>query len=166
YWSGTQLQFVPLGDGGVTGHGVTYTPVQDVAYDLTFDDFILPDGKDDGPVKVTRVDPADAYNRSVLDITDRTLGYIDNPFEWKDQTLVDQFGLRDDSSTEADEICDPGVAQIAVQLIGKRAAYIRNTYEFKTSYRFILCPPGTILTLTEPNIGLSQIRVRVKTIAE
>ena len=166
YWSGTQIQFVPLGDAAITANGATYAPVQDVAYDLAPSDFIAPSGKDEGPVKVTRVDPADAYNRTVLDITDRTLGYIDNPFEWKDQTLVDQFGLRDDSSTQADEICNPAVAQIAVQFIGKRAAYIRNTYEFKTSYRYILCLPGTILTLTEPNIGLNAFPVRVKTIAE
>jgi Putative phage tail protein len=166
YWSGTQLQFVPLGDSVVTGNGVTYTPVQDVAYDLCLADFIKPSGKDDGPVKVTRLDPADAHNRTVLDFTDRTLGYIDNPVEFKDQTLVDQFGLRDDSSTEADEICSPAVAAITVQLIGKRNAYIRNSYAFKTSYRFILCLPGTILTLTEPNIGLDRVRVRVKTISE
>ena len=166
YWSGTEIQFVPLGDSEVTGNGVTYTPVQDVAYNLTLADFIAPDGKDDGPVKVTRIDPADAHNRTVLDITDRTLGYIDNPFEWKCDALVDQFGLRDDSTTQADEICDPGVARIAVQLLGKRNAYIRNSYAFKTSYRFILCLPGTILTLTEPNIGLNAVRVRVKTIAE
>jgi hypothetical protein len=164
YWSGTQLQFVPLGDAALSANGATYTPVQDVAYALTLNDFLADKG---GPaVKVTRKDPADAYNRTILNITDRTVGYISNPFEYKDQTLVDQFGLRDNQNTQADEICDPAVARIAVQLIGKRAAYIRNTYEFKTSYRFILCLPGTILTLTEPNIGLAAVRVRVQKIQE
>lgn len=160
YWSGTALQFVPLGDSAVTGNGVTYTPQNDVAYNLTLSDFVT-DGKDP-PVKVTRKDPADCYNRTQLDITDRTLGYIDNPFEFKDQTLVDQYGQRDNTSVQADEICDPNVARVVVQLIGKRAAYIRNEYSFKTSYRFVLCLPGTVLTLTEPNIGLNAFRVRVK----
>ena len=166
YWSGTQLQFVPLGDSVVTGNGVTYTPVDDVAYDLGPGDFLAPGGKDQGPVKVTIVDPADAHNRTALNITDRTLGYINNPFEWKDDGLVAEYGLRDDSSTQADEICDPEVAKVVVQLLGKRAAYIRNEYAFKTSYRFILCLPGTILTLTEPTQGLDHVRVRVKTVAE
>jgi len=166
YWSGAQYQFVPLGDSAITGNGVTYTPQTDVAYDLGFDDFLAASGKDEGPVKVTRIDPADAHNRSSLSITDRTLGYIDNPFEWKDDGLVSQYGLRDDSSTQADEICDPAVARIVVQLIGKRAAYIRNSYAFKTSGKYILCLPGTILTLTEPNIGLNKVRVRVKTVSE
>lgn len=166
YWTGSTINFVPLGDSAVTGNGVTYTPVQDVAYNLGPADFVMEGGSDAGPIKVTRKDPADCFNRTVLNITDRTLGYIDNPFEWRDDGLVDQFGLRDDSTTQADEICDPGVGQIAVQLLGKRNAYIRNTYAFKTSYRFILCLPGTILTLTEPNIGLNQVRVRVQTISE
>jgi hypothetical protein len=166
YWSGEALQFVPLGDSVVTGNGVTYTPAQDVAYDLGLADFIAASGPDEGPVKVSRIDPADAHNRTVLSITDRTLGYIDNPFEWKDDGLVDQYGLRDSSSTQGDEICDPNVARIAVQLLGKRAAYVRNSYAFKTSYRYILCLPGTILTLSEPNIGLDHVRVRVKSISE
>ena len=165
YWAGTAINFVPLGDSVVTGNGVTYTPDVDVAYDLDYDDFLPGSGKDDGPVKVTRIDPADAHNRTALDFTDRTLAYIDNPVEWKDDGLVDQYGLRDNSSTEADEICDPAVAKVVVQLLGKRNAYIRNTYTFKTSWRFILCVPGTILTLTEPNIGLDHVRVRVQKVS-
>jgi len=165
YWSGTQLQFVPLGDSVVTGNGVTYTPVDDVAYNLGPDDFLTATGKNGGIVAFTRVDPDDAKNRTVLTITDRTLGYIDNPFEWKDDGLVDQFRLKDDSSTQADEICDPAVARIAVQLIGKRAAYIRNNYAVTVSSRYILCIPGTILTLTDPTIPISMVRVRVKTVA-
>jgi hypothetical protein len=166
YWSGAQLQFVPLADAAVTGNGVTFTPQNDVAYALTLNDFLAETGADAGPVKVTRKDPADCYNRTVLNITDRTVGYISNPFEFKDQTLADAFGLRDNANVQADEICDPGVARIVAQLIGKRAAYIRNTYSFKTSYRYILCLPGTVLTLTEPNIGLNAVRVRVTKISE
>lgn len=166
YWSGTSLRFVPLADAPITGNGVTFTPDNDVAYDLGLADFIAEHGQDAGPVRVSRLDPADAYNRTVLNILDRTVGYISNPFEFKDQTLVDAYGLRDNSNIQADEICDPNVARIVVQLLGKRAAYIRNSYAFKTSYRFIRCLPGTVLTLTEPNIGLDRVRVRVKTVAE
>lgn len=166
YWSGTQLQFVPLADAPITGNGVTFTPQNDVAYDLTLNDFLAETGADNGPVKVSRIDPADAYNRTVLNITDRTLGYISNPIEYKAQSLVDRYGQRDNQNVQADEISDPAVGRIVVQLLGKRAAYIRKSYTFKTSYRFILCLPGTVLTLTEPNIGLSKERVRVTKISE
>jgi hypothetical protein len=168
YWSGTQLQFVPLGDSAVTGNGVTYTPVQDVAADVAFDDLIYDassSGDDESPIKITRKDPADAHNRTCLNFTDRTLGYIDNPVQWKEDPTIRVGGLRDDSTTQADEICDPGVAAIVVQLLGKRNAYLLNEYEFKVHSRTgILWLPGSILTLNEPNIGFSQFPVRVKTI--
>lgn len=162
YWSGTQLQFVPLGDSQITGNGVTYTPNDDVAYNLGPNDFLPDDG--DAPVKVSRLDPADCPNRTIVNITDRTIGYTSNPLEYKDQTLCDTYGLRDNENVQADEICDPPVGKIVAQLIGKRAAYIRNSYAFKVSHRYVLCLPGTILTLTEPSLGLNQVRVRVKTI--
>ena len=142
-------------------NGVTYTPLNDVAYSLTTTDMI-----GDPPLVVSRKDPADCYNRTRIDITDRTLGYTSNPIEYKDQTLVDQFGLRDNSGVDGRDIKDPIVGKIVAQLIGKRAAYIRNTYKFKTNYRFIRCIPGTVLELNEPNIPLVNVRVRVVTVTE
>ncbi len=161
FWDGNAVRFVPLGDGALSANGATYTPDTDVIYNLDVGDFL-----GDTPVTVDRKDPADCYNRARLDICDRTIGYVTNPFEYKDQTLVDEFGLRDNSSVQADEICNPLVAQIVVQLIGKRSAYLRNTYKFKTSYRFLLLLPGDIVTLTEPNIGLSRLPVRITSISE
>ena len=162
YWSGTQVQFVPLADGNLTGNGVTYTADNDVAYNLTLSDFI----GGDIPVKVKRCDPADAYNRTRLQITDRTKAYVTNPIEFKDQTLIDLFGLRDNSSVSADEICDPAVGAVVAQLVGKRKAYLRNTYEFKLSYRFVRLLPGAIVTLTDPNIGLNELPVRISMVEE
>ncbi len=160
YWSGTQFQYVPLGDSAVTGNGVTYTPDNAAAYSLKISDFL-----GQPPVKVSRADPADCFNRTVVSITDRTIGYTTNPIEYKDQTLVDLYGIRDNSSVQADEIKDPIVGAIVAQLVGKRAAYIRNTYSFKLPGRFIRCLPGTVLTVPDPNIGIN-VRVRVKTVEE
>jgi Putative phage tail protein len=157
YWLATTFMFVPLGDSAVG----SYVPDLTAAYDLTLDDFV-----DDVPVKVTRKDPADCKNRTVLQFTDRTLGYVGNNAEYRDQTLYDLYGNRDDSSTQKDEICNPAVAQICAQLIGKRAAYIRNTFEFKTSYRYICLIPGSIVTLTDANAGLNQFRVRITEVSE
>lgn len=162
FWSGTQIEFMPLGDVSVTGNGVTYTPQTDVAYALNSDHFLV-DSPDQPPVKVSRKDPADCYNRTTLSFTDRTRGYVSNTAEYKDQALIDTPGIgqRDATSIQADDVCDPAVADVIVQLAGKRMAYIRNTYSFTLPYRFVRCLPGTVLTLTEPNIGLDAVRVRV-----
>lgn len=161
YWNGTQIQFLPLGDSAISGNGCSYTPDLAAAYNLQLGDFI-----GDVPVEVNRQDPADCYNRTVLEIADRSRGYVSNPVEYKDQYLVAKYGLRDDLSTQADEICNPAVGAIVAQLVGKRAAYIRNTYKFKLSYRYICLLPGSIVTLTEPNIGLSEFPVRIRTVDE
>ena len=163
FWGGTQLMFVPLGDAALTGNGVTFIPQNDVAYTLQLADLVA--GQNEPPVKVTRKDPADCYNRTAVNICDRTLGYIDNPAQWYDDNLIDDYGLRDNTSVSGDDICDPAVGAIVAQLIGKRAAYIRNTYTFKTSYRFIRCLPGTVLQISLNYTGLT-LRVRVTEVAE
>ena len=159
YWSGTAIQFVPLGDSALSGNGFTYTPDLAPAYALGPGDIL-------DAIEVTRQDPADCYNRTVLEICDRTRGYVSSPVEYKDPFLVAEYGLRDNSSTQANEICNPAVGAICAQLIGKRAAYIRNTYKFKTSYRCILLLPGSIVTLSDPHIGLTNFPVRIRSIAE
>ena len=163
FWSGVQLEFVPLADGVITGNGVTFTPQNDVAYTLTLDDMIA--DANTPPVKVTRKDPADCYNRTSVNICDRTLGYISNPIPFAIDQMVDDYGLRDSTSVSADEICDPAVGAIVAQLVAKRAAYIRNTYEFKTNWNFILCLPGTVLMIPLNYTGQS-VRVRVTDVAE
>jgi Putative phage tail protein len=164
FWSGTEIEFVPLGDSAISGNGYTYTPDLAAAYALDLADFVVSKGA--APVEMDRQDPADCYNRTVLEICDRARGYISNPVEYKDQQLVAMYGLRDNSSTQADDICNPAVGAVCVQLIGKRAAYIRNTYKFKLSYRFIRLLPGSIVTLTESNIGLDDFPVRIRTVDE
>ena len=158
FWSGVELEFLPLGDSPITGNSVTFTPQNDVAYTLQLSDLIA--GKNEPPVKITRKDPADCYNRTSVNITDRTLGYIDNPIQWYDDNLIDTYGLRDNTSVSGSEIKDPAVGAIVAQLIGKRAAYIRLTYEFKTSYRFIRCLPGTVLMIPL-NYSGKWVRVRI-----
>ena len=164
YWSGTEIQFVPLGDSAISANGYTYTPDLGAAYDLGLADFIVTKG--DAPVEMDRKDPADCYNRTTLEICDRTRSYVSSPVEYKDQQLVATYGLRDQSSTDAGDVCNPAVGAICAQLLGKRAAYIRNTYKFKLSYRFIRLLPGSIVTLTEPNIGLNGFPVRIRTVDE
>jgi hypothetical protein len=174
YWDGTGFQFVPLGDATVTGNGITYTPDLSPAYALDLDDFLsggspagaLAKAGKEPPLRVNILAEFDAKNTTRLSITDRTIGYVSNPFEWKDQDLVDQYGAHDSGSVIGDDICCPAVGTLVCQLIGKRGAYIRRTYAWKSSYRLIRLLPGSIVTLTEPNIGLSAVRVRIRKVAE
>jgi hypothetical protein len=179
FWSGGSLKFVPLGDSTITANGTTYTPNLTMQYDLTYDDFLATKVKqgsssgdgasrtgDGGPIQVTRADPADCPNHVKIEIMDRGNQYNACPVEWQDQGLVDQFGQIDASVTEAHEICELSIAQICAQLIGQRAAYIRNTYAFKLGYEFALLEPGDLVSLTDPHIGLNRFPVRLCSIDE
>jgi hypothetical protein len=162
FFSGSQLRFVPLGDSFISANGTTYTPITTIRYDLTVKNFL-----GDPPVKVSRIRPADAPNHTVIQITDRALGYNSNPLEYKDQTLLDQYGPRDNTNIQADEICDAVVGQIVVDLIGQRDAYQRNIYSFKLPYTFVRLEIGDLVTLTDPNnAALTLLPARIKTVAE
>jgi hypothetical protein len=163
FWNGTQIDFCPLGDSAISANGATYTPNTTIqaALSLANGDFI-----DDPPVTVTRKDGADCYNRTRVTITDRTQGYVSFPIEYKDDRLVAMYGLRDNSSVQADEICDPPVGQIVAQLIGRRAAYVRKTAKWKSPFRRVLLLPGDLVTLYEPNAGLFNDAYRITSVSE
>lgn len=165
FWSGTSLMFAPLGAFTFTGNGVTYTPQVAPIYNLGIDDFIF-DHKNEIPVTVTRIDPADGYNNVQLDIRDRSNQYNANPLRYDDQTSEDQYGVLQSQVVQADEICDAGVGSHVAFLIGVRSVYIRNKYEWKGGYSQILLLPGDVVTLTEPGIGLSLQPVRITDVAE
>jgi Putative phage tail protein len=160
YWDGTKFRFAALGDESLTGNGQTYTPDTTPAYDLNFSHFVKPG------LSVQRADPFDCFNRLRLEFSDRNNDYSKNPIEWKDETLINQVGIRDASSISADDICDIAVAAKVIELAGKRMAYIRNIYTFTLTYQFILLLPGTIVTVSDPNLGLDHVAVRVQSVEE
>lgn len=164
FWSGNVIKYVPLGDQPLSANSATYTPNSTIEYDLTADDFI-DDGN--GLIKVNRIDPADAYNRTIVTIKDRALHYNSNPIEYKDSRLIGLYGLIDNVNIQGDDICDANVGKIAATLIGKRAANLRNTYEVTLTYNFVLLEPGDLCTLTHPFIAaINKLPVRVVSVDE
>lgn len=144
--------------------GGTYTPNLTPVYNLTHDDFIFKKGTD--PVVVTRSDPSDGYNNVTINCNDRSNAYNATTVLWQDQSSVDQYGQLMSQTVSANEIQDTAVAQICAALIGKRAVYIRNTYAFTLGYNYVLLEPGDIVTITDPNIGLTAFLVRITNVKE
>jgi hypothetical protein len=164
FWSENLLKFVPLGDSPISANGFDFVPVTTVQYDLTADDF-QPE-KDSPPITITRSDPSDAYNWVRLNISDRGNQYSTAVMEFKDQTSIMKYGLFQAHDVQADEICDRAIGALIAGLIGQRALYVRNTYEFNLGYNFCLLEPGDIVTVTDTAIGLSHYPVRIRTIEE
>jgi hypothetical protein len=165
FWNGTQMKFVPLGGEAISQYGVVYTPNLAPIYALTPADFV-PTTRGGPLVTVTRIDPADGYNRVEIDARNRDTEYNNDPQYWEDPASVDAYGLLQSQIITADEVCDPAIASVMATLIGQRSVYVRNNYEFLLGYQYILLEPGDIVTITEPNIGLSGLPVRITRVSE
>lgn len=155
-WTGYSLKFIPYGCYEITANGYHYKPeAKTPVYSISSDDFIQDNAED--PFYIERTDPADANNSLKLKFNDRSNEYNPKPVEWKDQGLIDQFGLRQASDFAAPEICLKDMAGVVAQLIGERAAYIRNKYTFTLGAEYVLLEPADIITIPDPKLGEVEV---------
>ncbi|WP_245441019.1 phage tail protein [Methylovirgula ligni] len=101
-----------------------------------------------------------------MEISQRSNYYDATPITAFDQNAIELYGLRIASTVTAHEICDPNVAQTSAQLILQRGLYIRNLYEFKLSWEYCLLEPMDLVTLTDANLGLDNVAVRIIEVQE
>lgn len=162
-WSEGVLKFIPYGDQPVTGYGVTYTPDTAPQYYLTDDDFI---SLGDDPIIVRRKTTADAYNHVQIEISDRASEYNPAIIEAKDQSNIEQFGLRTMEPIKMHWVCDRTVANNLAPLILQRQLYIRNEYEFKLGWRYCRLEPMDIVMISHAPLGLNSAVVRIVSVEE
>lgn len=155
-WSDGLLKLIPRGDATLTGNGATYTPNLTPIYDLTDDDF-LPD--DQGPVRVKRSTPADAYNEVRIEFRNRANQYNQEPVAQPDQNSVEQYGLREAPIQQMHFITETTVAKLVAQTLVQRSVYIRNTFEFGLTQRYALLEPGDLVTLTDGVFNRQLVRL-------
>lgn len=158
-WTGEKLKLIPYGDEPQTGGGVTYIPNTEVRYALTDSDYVG-GSEDSDPITMTRSDPAEAYNSFKIEINDRDNQYNGAPVEWRDQNLVELYGLRPEGSLRASEITRLDMASRIVALMGQRRAYIRNEFYTSVSSAFVRLEPMDIITVYDPSWGVLPVRVK------
>ena len=154
------LNLIPYGDKSVTGNGATYTPALTPQYNLTDDDFIV--DQNSPPIQSTRTDPADAVNQMYIECVDRANDYNTAQIEWKDQGMIDRYGLHPESSVvQGRYFTLPAIAALSVQLMGRRKLYIRNTHKFRLPIQYSRLEAGDLVTLTEAQSGMVNQLVRL-----
>ncbi|MDI9234308.1 phage tail protein [Limnohabitans lacus] len=164
-WSEGKLKIIPYGDETITGNGATYTPNLTPIYDLTDDDFIIGSVGED-PVKCLRRTPADAFNQVQVEYLNRANAYNVEIVEAKDQANIEKFGLRPRDPIKMHGICEAAVARRAAQLQLQRSLYVRNEYEFRLGWRYVLLEPMDLVTLTDEGLGLNRTPVRIISVEE
>ncbi len=164
WFSEGQLKFTPYGDATITGNGVTFVPVLGSVADLTANDFIT-NGRG-SPVSIRRKSPADAQNIVRLDYKDRSAKYRTITVQASIDQDMASNGARALMTESCDMIATGSTARLVVQNLLQRSYYVRNTYEFKLSWRWCHLEPMDIITLTDTNTGLNLSPVRILEIGE
>lgn len=161
-WNGDKLKLMPYGDETITANGVTFLPNNVAQFILDDEDFIGDEDAD--PFTITRSDPVEAFNTFRIEIRDWTFQYNGAPVEWKDQALIEQFGVRQADTIKAEEITDKDMGATMVGLMGQRMAYMRNEYQFKLGPNFIRLEPMDVVQTVDPALG--SIYLRIKSVEE
>jgi len=191
-WSGGLLKIIPYGDQPITGNGAAYIPDTTPIYSLDEDDFIIQEssvgsgsgvtpggaalrsgsgpitgGFSDDPVRILRSTPADANNSIQLECLDRSNNYNTAIVEAFDQSSIELYGVRRETSIKARAIVDPvNVGPLVAQLLLQRAQLFRNRYQFKLGWKYCLLEPMDLVQINDPRLGASSFTVRITAVEE
>lgn len=164
WYSEGKLKIEPYGDTAVTGNGVTFSPAVTPVADLGPNDFMT---NGPGPAVQIRIkSPADSMNIVRLEIKERGQKYRSVPATaFVDQDIV-STGTRADTSESVPMITSLPVGRFVAQNLVQRSYYVRNRYEFRLSWRWCDLEPMDVVTLTDPNCGMTLFPVRIIEVGE
>ena len=144
----------------------SFNPNLTPIYALTDEDFVDPSGNND-PVQVSRLDPYTLPNIQRVECCSRSNQYATIPVEARDQSQIELYGPRVGSTITAHEICDElNVGPIVAQTLLQRQLYIRQHFTFTLSWEYCLLEPMDIVEISDANLGISALAVRIVSIEE
>ena len=185
-WSGQRLKFVPrsevsqIGDGSRAGDNsgtnqsgglaaIYYAPTSTgPVANLTEDDLI---GDDATPLikdkRTSMVSPnGDNYNVIQVQHFDRSNKYNQALTAQPEAGSVALDGPRKAPPMVLNMIVDPAVARRVAAIEGRRKVYLRNTLSFKAKAQHRYLEAGDLITVTDSQIGINQLPVRITQIVE
>ena len=164
-YSDGKLKLVPYQDSTLQGYYGSYIPKIQPEYDLNEDDFLVKSIGDD-PIKVIRKTSADAFNQVQVEFMNRSNDYNVDIATARDQESIELVGLKPQAVNQFHAICDPYTAQIVANNILQRVLNVLNNFEFTLGWRYGRIEPMDIVTITDENLGLNRLPVRVLIVQE
>jgi hypothetical protein len=167
--SGGLLKFISYADMSLTANGRSYAAQTAVRYVLSDDDFIHQEGED--PIKISRVDPLTLPSVQRVEVLNRSsMGSISGYQPWiaeaRDQAASQLVGQRVGDSLTFHEICETSIAGVVSQTVLQRLLYVRTHYTFTVSWELCLLDPMDIVSVSDSDMGLSNVLVRIIDIEE
>lgn len=160
FWSTDRLKIVPLADKPIG----TWTPANQIQYDLTADDFIA--GTDGQLILYKRKDTSEAYNEATVEFINRANGYEKETVSFDVVADVQRNGLKPASKKTAHYLYTKARAQYYAEQLAMKRLYAKTQYTFRLDWAFCTLEVGDLVTLTDEACQLNKQIVVITAVNE
>lgn len=160
FWSTDRLKIVPLADKPIG----TWTPANQIQYDLTADDFIA--GSDGQLILYKRKDTSEAYNEATVEFINRSNGYEKETVSFEVVADVQRNGLKPASKKTAHYLYTKARAQYYAEQLAMKRLYAKTQYTFRLDWAFCTLEVGDLVTLTDEACQLNRQIVVITAVNE
>lgn len=160
FWSTDRLKIVPLADKPIG----TWTPANQIQYDLTADDFIA--GTDGQLILYKRKDTSEAYNEATVEFINRANSYEKETVSFEVVADVQRNGLKPASKKSAHYLYTKARAQYYAEQLAMKRLYAKTQYTFRLDWVFCTLEVGDLVTLTDEACQLNKQIVVITAVNE
>lgn len=160
FWSTDRLKIVPLADKPIG----TWTPANQIQYDLTADDFIA--GTDGQLILYKRKDTSEAYNEATVEFINRANSYEKETVSFEVVADVQRNGLKPASKKTAHYLYTKARAQYYAEQLAMKRLYAKTQYTFRLDWAFCTLEVGDLVTLTDEACQLNKQIVVITAVNE
>lgn len=160
FWSTDRLKIVPLADKPIG----TWTPANQIQYDLTADDFIA--GTDGQLILYKRKDTSEAYNEATVEFINRANSYEKETVSFEVVADVQRNGLKPASKKTAHYLYTKARAQYYAEQLAMKRLYAKTQYTFRLDWAFCTLEVGDLVTLTDESCQLNKQIVVITAVNE
>lgn len=160
FWSTDRLKIVPLADKPIG----TWTPANQIQYNLTADDFIA--GTDGQLILYKRKDTSEAYNEATVEFINRANSYEKETVSFEVVADVQRNGLKPASKKSAHYLYTKARAQYYAEQLAMKRLYAKTQYTFRLDWAFCTLEVGDLVTLTVEACQLNKQIVVITAVNE
>lgn len=160
FWSTDRLKIVPLADKPIG----TWTPANQIQYNLTADDFIA--GTDGQLILYKRKDTSEAYNEATVEFINRANSYEKETVSFEVVADVQRNGLKPASKKSAHYLYTKARAQYYAEQLAMKRLYAKTQYTFRLDWAFCTLEVGDLVTLTDEACQLNKQIVVITAVNE
>ena len=160
FWSTDRLKIVPLADKPIG----TWTPANQIQYDLTADDFIA--GTDGQLILYKRKDTSEAYNEATVEFINRANSYEKETVSFEVVADAQRNGLKPASKKTAHYLYTKARAQYYAEQLAMKRLYAKTQYTFRLDWAFCTLEVGDLVTLTDDACQLNKQIVVITAVNE